>query len=667
MLVNPVWAGNPISVYEGQMDRYDLNKGPIQYKTDLGTLGILSNEAATALVQEAFQIWQDVPQAAISFERTGFLESDINVETYIEFSIDQYQLCTFNPRSNSYVVFDDGRITETLFGEGAYLDVYGFGGPNCIFFPNEISTGALVLNGVLAQDPRFKAAVVHLVGHFIGLDHTLLSSTSELELTQLPTMFEFIFDVTQETPEADDRAWLGYLYPEASVTTDTGMITGQVLLNDGVTGFQGANVIARRVGDPLIEAISNVSGFLNNPEASVPHLVGYFSLPGLPPGEYTLAIQPINPERMATVGFLGTEEVPIPVFPPGGVAEFYNSSESATDNPTTSTSLTVTAGSVLEGINIILNAPPGPQVTVTTSEPNPSLALGQSVDLILTLETTDVLESLTLAALGLPRGVTASFTPTIEDPNTIVLRLVATNDAITGGATVVVSPQLASGDIVPAILNLTIVPPTTVTPLEATFTKSGQIPVQRIRQELVVLNSEDTSLTGPLYAALEGLTAGASLTSAQAGTSATDAPLSIVLGTLNTLPPSAQITTRLEFDNPTPSILSYTPQLRTASGQAVSSQITVGGQIQVTRTRQQVTVRNAGTTTLTGPLFLATEALPNGITLINRTTLAPDTGSPMIGLTLDQLGPGAQFDVVLDFDNPTVSALEFTPRLLRAN
>jgi hypothetical protein len=124
-------------------------------------------------------------------------------------------------------------------------------------------------------------------------------------------MFPILLDLSQATLKTDDVAALSAIYPAPSFELTTGRIQGRVLFADGQTPAQGYNVIARLAGDPRRTAVSCVSGFLFTAGAGNPFLpdgldtdlplgsrdqslIGYYDIPGLPPGDYTIEVEAIN-------------------------------------------------------------------------------------------------------------------------------------------------------------------------------------------------------------------------------------------------------------------------------------------------------------------------------------------------------------------------------------
>jgi hypothetical protein len=172
--------------------------------------------------------------------------------------------------------------------------------------------------------------------------------------------------VEWSSPNPDDTAALSTLYPSSTFAGTTGTIKGRIRYADGV-GFMGANVIARKVEDPLVTAFSSVSGFQHI--GSVPNefkefylqsvgrddadSLGYYEIRGLAPGNYTVEIEAIN-SLFISGGRVG------PLDPPAtlpGPAEFYSGNiESDRDPPSSKATVNVAAGATVENIDIVLNA-----------------------------------------------------------------------------------------------------------------------------------------------------------------------------------------------------------------------------------------------------------------------------------------------------------------------
>jgi hypothetical protein len=213
----------------------------------------------------------------------------------------------------------------------------------------------------------FRGNLIHEIGHFIGLDHTQLNvdralAGSAWQSQEVPTMFPFLVSRHQARLHVDDVAIVSFIYPEPSFAQSTGTIQGRVLMPSGVAGFQGANVIARRVGVSPVE-VSFISGdlFTSNRRgpggdgSANPAQRGVFRIVGLPPGMYSVRVEEIHPM------FTGGSGVG-PLDPPARLVsepEFYSGThESNHEALNRIARVPVTAGAVVETVDIILNGSP---------------------------------------------------------------------------------------------------------------------------------------------------------------------------------------------------------------------------------------------------------------------------------------------------------------------
>lgn len=394
----PLLVGGP-SMAEGQPFRWNIN--PFDYWTDQGDLGSqLPQAQANQFVADAFQVWQDVPTATLTFSRTGSLPRDIATLADYNTLLEQLNNCSADisnatharPRS---IIYDaNGVITQGL-GEDPDL-LLGFASPACaasngvenIYLRGFALMNGASLDGTATALTVMRATMIHEFGHLLGLDHSQINlncHTSVLgcapgspDAQGVPTMFPFaLFGLEDDmlSLSTDDVAAFSALYPEPSFSTSLGTIRGRIFFSDGLTHAQGFNVIARNAADSRVVAVSSVSGYLYTIDAGNPLVqssgftpspfgsrdqsrIGFYEIPGLPPGDYTVEVEAIDPGFVEGSGvgpissFLGFN------FPLPGPAEFWNSAESATDNPGDSTPVTVSAGQVVENIDIILNGTP---------------------------------------------------------------------------------------------------------------------------------------------------------------------------------------------------------------------------------------------------------------------------------------------------------------------
>jgi hypothetical protein len=404
----PAHAGGPLLVGgaplgfgpDAQPFTWDTTN-PINYTTDGGMLGTLSETEANDRVATMFQVWADVSTATIGFNRAGSIMSagvftDGDVDTMEEFDAVEGSC---NSRTQSPIVYDaDGSLFDDLVGDP---NVIGFAGICFLALDSSgrINAAIAALNGKFQDgvgpapgDPElsaneFDAVFIHEFGHFFGLDHSQINQEclaslggcldGSDETFALPTMFPFLIRGLEEsmgvhparTLARDDIAWVSRLYPVIPDFNDNfGTITGTIFFSDMETPVQGVNVIVRNVADPQI-AVSVVSGFLftGNPGQSVtgtnpgssfgsrtPTLIGFYRIPGLPPGNYTIEVESINLafEGGSSVGPLN------PPIPSPGPAEFFSSPEDDTDGGASGIAVMVVANTTTSGIDIILNGTP---------------------------------------------------------------------------------------------------------------------------------------------------------------------------------------------------------------------------------------------------------------------------------------------------------------------
>jgi predicted Zn-dependent protease with MMP-like domain len=347
---------------------------PVSYSPDRGRLGRLDNATAIAFVASTFGVWQSVPTAAIAFADAGRLPVDVKVSNYTAF-MDQCD-------GVSPVIFDDdGSITDDLLGVGARDTVLGFAGPECgDSEAGTITESIAVLNGRFidgvssTSNPEtslddFAAVFLHEFGHFFNLDHSQVNKAEAFDGDAsnddaVPTMFPFLVNAAEASSLAlDDQVSVSSLYPAPGFGTGGGTIRGRIARADG-TGFQGAYVLARAVGDPRHVVVGVASGARfspGSPGGTPPEsLRGAYEIPGLPPGSYVIEVESID-GRFTGGSSVGPLDPPVGL--PGPPERWNGSDEAATnppDDPDDAVPVTVVAGGVVDGIDVILNEPVAP-------------------------------------------------------------------------------------------------------------------------------------------------------------------------------------------------------------------------------------------------------------------------------------------------------------------
>jgi hypothetical protein len=366
--------------------------GAITFRPDAGSLGSLTHADAVIRVAAAFDTWNSIDVFTVFAGAP--LPHDVDAagtaSTNPAHWLNYYRV---DDASNvSPVIFDDdGSIIDSLFGAGARFDILGVAGldtPTAV--STEIFEASIILNGAfydgatLPGSPpditldELQAVMVHEVGHFLNLDHSVLNHEQAADGkaandVYVPTMYPLA--VTDEaqlaTLHADDEMALQMLYaPSAPVVSYSGSV-----LADGVP-FQGAQIVLRKTDDPLAVSYAVISGgsfFPCNPGSACdpcttacdpgdPAAQGAWTASYLAAGSYTVCVEQIDTRFSLDSGaFVGPLAVP-PTLP--GPEECWSpaESEAATDDPDDT-------GTIVTSATIELNAFPA----VDPFEPNNTL------------------------------------------------------------------------------------------------------------------------------------------------------------------------------------------------------------------------------------------------------------------------------------------------------
>ena len=383
-------AGGPLEVCQSGVPYLWPNGGQnVPFNPDQGALGILDSTAAVQAVTDAFQAWEDVSTASISYSNQGQLPVDVDVTNFAPF------LQAAGPDGVSAIVFDDtGEIFDLLFGAGS--GVLGFASPEFLDEPScTVLEGYSFLNGpAISSLEGLLNLMVHEFGHYSNLAHTEVNgqiygdsdntgagadnttfgpAPSPLDpgFDLIETMYPFLFsdiDQVSRTPHADDIAALSRMYPDASFA-NTGTISGTILLGD--SKLTGINVIARNLNDPFADAVSAISSDFTRDYSQGDTVTGTYTLTGLTPGEdYAIYVNGLlsGNDRFSTPG------ATLP-----GPEEYYNganeSGNGLTDLPGDLTPVTAVAGSPISGVDILFNLPVPGQPLNTGDDGNVAIPL----------------------------------------------------------------------------------------------------------------------------------------------------------------------------------------------------------------------------------------------------------------------------------------------------
>lgn len=357
------WGGNPSVTEAGSFRFWDEENQTVFYHLERANEGNISDELIQQLAVKAFEQWSSIKYSELKFEFGGFLETDVTPENFEDFINNSED--SLNP-----VIFDfDGAILDTMFGQGSSESILGLTSAISGSGNGRLQTASIIINGKLLFDSedfasRAFSTLLHEAGHFAGLGHTQIHTEFAFDDNInndlfIPVMFPFEAESIDSTLQLspDDELTLASLYRNDLFFTDLGCIIGSVVRKDG-TAVQGANVVAVNIDKQLVSRFAVVSD-LNKTQT------GEFEFAGLPPGQYELFIEPVNPAftGISAVGpFANTSNSPS--FTNPVTKEYYNgeneSGFASEDDPMDKVILEVRAGETLPPIQIIANEPQTP-------------------------------------------------------------------------------------------------------------------------------------------------------------------------------------------------------------------------------------------------------------------------------------------------------------------
>ncbi len=329
--------------------------------------GLPGSGIGTATLQgeitTAFDAWKALPTSRLDFQFDGLVPvRNAGADGPFGAGIDGRNLITF---TDPDFVFPTGVLAVTIttsFSTDTVItnlnnDLDGDGTPdlpNGTYPAGSIFDGDIVFN---SSEPwsvsgasgtiDVRAVALHEAGHFFGLCHSMIRTA-----VMWPFLAENVAAVRAPTP--DEVAWASFLYPqEPAFSAAFGAIRGRV-----TNGLTGAPVLGAHVYtvDPLT-GTSRVGTFSGDD--------GSYVIPGLAPGSYLVAIEPLDGDPVGLDPFRINDVVRF-TFDTNFPEEFYDANEGAVEaDPLAGLAVAVSAGSDTTAIDIVTNTLTVPGVTRT--------------------------------------------------------------------------------------------------------------------------------------------------------------------------------------------------------------------------------------------------------------------------------------------------------------
>lgn len=320
------------------------------YINAAGAPGITNGSDFTA-VQSGINAWMAIPNIVFSVTYAGTSAQQVAA------ALDQLNLVTF--KDSQWSTYNVSNLVLALGISTSFTVDTEYNGK--LYRPGQIVDADLIFNpnrtfktptaGTSGYD--IQSIVTHEAGHLFGISHSPV---------QTSTMFYVLPPGTNAASlSTEDREIFFKAYGDSTVLANANRIAGRVL--DGKTNDP--------VPGAIVYAINAASGDTAAADYTLPD--GRYTFAGLSNGSYYVAIHPID--ESSEIGGLIPEYINALVdttavtnFP----SEYYDASESSTDNPTAKLAVSVSGGTKATGIDIITNVDATPPEVVSITPVNSS-------------------------------------------------------------------------------------------------------------------------------------------------------------------------------------------------------------------------------------------------------------------------------------------------------
>ena len=362
MIVISIWTGTALAGgpwgrgVDGTPIALDPSS-PLEYHLETGALNVAYGQAQIrTMVANAFATWSGVAGSRLEVNEGPQIERDVN------------------DLGDAAGLLQSGLNLVLLDEDGSMLQLLGLGPEDPgLALPTEYDGNyyrqfLLALNGpaLLSYNRQeLEAVLLQMVGHAIGLGQSVLNGddyalgrpSGEHGVPPFETVEVMHPGLSGTSLTTDDISGLLALYGEtAQGAAGRGAISGRIIMSDGITPAAGVNVIVRSLADGASYFSQSAT------TVSLPY-TGSFSIVGLPPGTYSLAVADIARNNTGTFSdlirtddpetahklFPFAEMNPKLAGPFPGVPECYNgvdeSADPERDDPDLFTAIEVESGS----------------------------------------------------------------------------------------------------------------------------------------------------------------------------------------------------------------------------------------------------------------------------------------------------------------------------------